>query len=191
MEVGILKKPVINLVLISLLIAQSFAVFAMDCAQDLEVTSLSRQEKKIILNELALEKSNLTTEERVTLLTRGIAVLWNKSYKNKYGVKKSFSMIVSLFTIGKKPYTTVKITNRGRTPITAVAYKGAIGGSTTVHSIKVPGGKAKTMTITRKDAMKYGSMNAQGTGVYFAYTISVYNTNGKKIAFKAYAKRYE
>lgn len=58
-----------------------------------------------------------------------------------YNVKKGLSMSASLVTTGKKPYTTIKITNTGSSAITVIAYKGKIGGSTTIHSMTVPKGK--------------------------------------------------
>lgn len=99
-------------------------------------------------------------------------------------------MTASLLTSGDKPYTTIKITNTGSSAITIVEYKGGIGGSTTIRSMSVSAGKSKTMTISKKDVMKYGTMNGQGTQVTLAYAVSAYNTNGKKISFNAYAKRY-
>ncbi|OLR55638.1 hypothetical protein BHK98_05910 [Hornefia porci] len=186
-----MKKLIITLVAVCILSSQSSLVFASDEVKGAKIQSLSKQEEQIILNELSLDKTDLTAEDQVALLTKGTAVLWNKSYKNEYSVKKSLSMAVSLLTTGSKPYTTVKITNIGSNPITVTAYKGSIGGSTAIHSMTVQAGKAKTMTITRSDAVRYGTVNGQGTRVYLAYTVSAYNTNGKKISFKAYAKRFE
>lgn len=60
-------------------------------AEDLSVSRLepvSKEEEEIILNNLSIEKSDLSKEEQIALLTKGTAVVWDKTYKNEY--KKSF-----------------------------------------------------------------------------------------------------
>ena len=136
-------------------------------------------------------KSEFREDERVSILTKGSAVVWDKSYSGVYNIKKSFSMTASLSSSNtSKPYTKITIKNTGKKSITVVAYKGSILGSNEIHSISVPGGSSKTMTISRKDVIKYGQMNGQGTSVTLGYTVSAYNTNGNKISFTAKGNRY-
>ena len=153
--------------------------------------AVTNQEEKIILNELNYNKNEMTADEIKAILTKGSATVWNKTYNGVYNIKKSFSMSASLTASNTtRPYTKITIKNTGKKSATVVAYKGSVLGSNEIHSISVPAGKSKTMTISRKDIIKYEQMNGQGTIMTLSYTVSVYNTNGNKISFTAKGNRY-
>lgn len=75
---------------VCLLLASASAAFASDEIDGYQVRQLNKQEEEIVLRELSLDKAKLTEEERIALLTKGTAVVWNKTYKNEYSVKKVF-----------------------------------------------------------------------------------------------------
>lgn len=162
-----------------------------DSSMEDEIVRIDSQEETLILTELGLEKSQLTHEEIKAILTTGSATIWNKTYNAVYNIKESFSMTASLIDSGtNKPYTTVTINNNGITSATVIAYKGSIAGSQTIHSMNVPAGSSRSMIISRNDILNYGTLNGQGTNCILAYSISVYNINGKPISFNARAIRY-
>lgn len=156
---------------------------------DLNLDRVTAQEEKIILKELKLEKASLSDDEIKAILTKGSATVWNKSYSGVYNVKVSLSMTASLLETNR-PYTKITIKNTGNSTVTAIAYKGSVFGSSTIRSMRVPAGASRTMTITRNDVIKYGTINGQGTHSILAYSVSAYNENGNKISFKAKGIRY-
>ncbi len=173
-----------------LLTSQSIAFASAEVTKP-QVEPLSSQEKEIVLDDLSINEDDLSKEEKLGILTKGTAIVWNKTYKNEYGIKKNLSMSASLLATGERPYTTIKITNTGSNPIAVSAYKGSIGGSNSIHSMTVLAGKSKTMTVSRKDVIKFGVVNGQGTRATLGYTISVYNASSKRISFKVYSKRFD
>lgn len=157
---------------------------------DLHLDRMSAQEEKIILEELKLEKASLSEDEIKAILTKGTAVVWDKSYSGVYNAKVSLSMTASLISTDTRPYTKITIKNTGSNTVTVIAYKGSVFGSSTIRSMSVAAGTSKTMTITKNDILKYGTINGQGTHSILAYTVSAYNENGNKISFNAKGIRY-
>lgn len=144
---------------------------------------------KMILEEVGLEEENLSDEERVALLTRGSTTVWDKTYKNEYNIKKSFSMTANLVSTGTKPYTTFTIKNTGSRKITVNVYKGEILGSTTIYETEIASGATKTFEVTRNHILKYGRVGNTGTTQVLTYNVSLYNENGKQISFDVEATR--
>ena len=151
---------------------------------------VNHSDAQIILKELNLEKAELSEEEKVAILTSGNAAVWNTTYKNQSNIKKSFSMTANLNAGGTKPYTTFTITNKGKNKITAIAYKGSIGGSNTIRTVTIAANSSKTLKVTRADVIKYGKINGQGTASILSYSISLYNTNGNAISCAVKGIRY-
>lgn len=149
------------------------------------ISALNYDQEQIVRKELGIEGVQLSEEEYLALITKGSATVWNSTYSNQYNVKKSFSMTASLLQNNGKPYTRFTVTNTGNTSITVIAYKGSIGGSTTINSMTVAPGKAKTMTITRADVINYGTINGQGTSSVLSYTVSLHNNNAFSCKVKA------
>ena len=156
---------------------------------DLNLERVTAQEEKIILKDLNLEKTGLSEDEIKAILTKGSATIWNKLYNGVYNIKISLSMTVSLLETNR-PYTKITIKNTGNSTITVIAYKGSVLGSSTIHSMRVPAGATRTMTIIRNDVIKYGTTNGQGTHSILTYSVSAYNENGNKISFNAKGIRY-
>ena len=121
---------------------------------DLNLERVTAQEEKIILKDLNLEKTGLSEDEIKAILTKGSATIWNKLYNGVYNIKISLSMTVSLLETNR-PYTKITIKNTGNSTITVIAYKGSVLGSSTIHSMRVPAGATRTMTINRNDVIKY------------------------------------
>lgn len=156
---------------------------------DLNLERVTAQEEKVILKELNLEKTILSEDEIKAILTKGSATIWNKLYNGVYNIKISLSMTASLLETNR-PYTKITIKNIGKGTITVIAYKGNVLGSSTIHSMRVPAGATRTMTITRNDVIRYGTINGQGTHSILTYSVSAYNENGNKISFNAKGIRY-
>lgn len=152
---------------------------------------VSSQEESIIRNELGLNNVVLNDEEKIALLSTGSGTIWNQTYKNKYNIKKAFAMTASLVSKSTKPYTKITISNTGKTEITAIAYKGSVLGSNTICSAKIKPGKIGTITISKKNIIKYGTINGQGTSATLGYTVSLYNANAKAFSCKVKAVRYK
>lgn len=160
-------------------------------ADNSNLESVTPQDEELILEELNLEKDSLPEDEINAILTKGSATVWDKSYNSVYSIKVSLSMTASLVeTNTTRPYTKITIKNTGNKTVTVIAYKGSVLGSSTIRSMNVPAGSSKTMTISRNDVIKYGTINGQGTHSILAYTVSVYNTDGNKISFNAKGIRY-
>jgi len=156
-----------------------------------ELQIINDDDVDLVLDQLGLEEEELTEEETVALLTRGTATVWSSTYTNQSNIKKSLSMSAALISSNSRPYTTITITNTGKNAITAIAYKGTVGGSKTIRSMTVAAGSSKSMSVTRSDVLNYGTLNGQGTTSYLTYTVSLYNSSGKAISFKANAVRYD
>lgn len=153
------------------------------------ISALNNEQEQIVRRELGIEGVQLSEEAYLALLTKGSATVWNSTYSNQYNVKKSFSMTASLLQNNGRPYTRFTVTNTGNSSITVIAYKGSIGGSTTINSMTVAPGKAKSMTITRADVINYGTINGQGTSSVLSYTVSLHNYNNA-FSCKVKAIRY-
>lgn len=156
----------------------------------MEVQKISTQEAEIVLKELGVNEFELSESEKVAMLTSGTATVWNTTYKSEYNIKKSFSMTANLNVSGTRPYTTFTITNKGKTQIIAIAYKGSIGGSNTIRTVTVPANSSTTLKVTRAHVIKYGTMTGQGNTSVLPYTISLYNANGNAISFSIKGIRY-
>lgn len=155
------------------------------------IRRINDEDTQIILKELNLKETELSDNEKVAILTRGAATVWNGTYKKQYNIKKSFSMSANLNAGGTKPYTTFKITNKGKTKITAIAYKGSLGGSKTIRTVTVAANSSKTLKVTRADIIKYGTINGQGNTSILSYSVSLYNTNGNAISCAVKGVRYD
>lgn len=148
------------------------------------------EDVEIVLDELGVSQEELTEQEEFSLLSRASGSVWNSTYTNQYNVKNSLSMSASLLNSGNLPYTTITVTNTGSRPITAIAYKGAIAGSSTLCSMTIPAGSSRAMTVTKNHVIRNGTINGQGTTSYLTYTVSLYNINGGAISCRANAVRY-
>lgn len=153
------------------------------------VDEASLENKDIILSELDLKENGLTLDDQISLFSTG--VVWNQTYGSQtYSIRKSLSMTAMLTEVSNKPYTTITVTNKSNYPITVIAYKGAIGGSTSIRSTTIKAKGSGSLTITRNDVINYGTTNIQGTSCSLAYTVSMYNSNGNPIPCSVKATKY-
>ena len=179
-----MKGIITTMFIMVILSFSSINVLAKDDVNNSDVAAA--ENKGIILRELNKTEDELTLDEKRVLFSTG--VIWNQSYGNQtYSIRKNLSMTASLTSITDKPYTVISVTNNSKYPITVIAYEGAIGGSTTIRSTIIQSNRTGTLTITRNDVVRYGSMNIQGTNSSLLYNISIYNSGGNPIPCKVKA----
>lgn len=150
---------------------------------------VSEETRKIVLQDLRLNENELSKDDEIALF--GTGVVWKESFNTSKNLKKQFSMTALLTSTSKRPYTTVTVANTGKSKITVSAYKGTVGGSTSLGALTVYPGHRKSMTITRTQVISHGTMNAQGTTSSLAFTVSVFNSNGEKYSGNIEVTKYD
>lgn len=132
------------------------------------ITVFAKEETKSI--EENVVQADTTSEENIEEFvvennkTRASSkAVWSQTYSSKTpSVRKTLSMMASLKDKGKSPYTTIKVTNKSDYPITAIVYKGRVGSQKICSMLVAPHG-LNSMTITKKQVIKYGRRSKNGT----------------------------
>lgn len=160
-------------------------------AESNEMNEQATGEMGVVVERNDAELNEKIDIEQLMLNVRGSTNVWDATYKNKYTVRKeSLNMTAFLVEQSSRPYTTFKFKNTGKSSIAVVAYKGTVLGSRQIKAMTVGAGHTKTLTVTRTDTIKYGTINGQGNLSTLVYNVSAHNSSNKAISFSVKAIKY-